>query len=211
MVPLMRLRRGTSSRGIAAAQLALLPLSAFTVHQLRYLFAFGGHAGAVLQATGHSYLSSLVPWIVSLAAVVTGGFLRVLGRTLARETTVPRYAASLAGLWFACSLALIGIYIGQELLEGMFLAGHPAGWVGVFGYGGWWALPSAAIVGLVLASLLHGALWVLREVARRVAAVTITPRRGRALIPPRPADALCLLLAPLVGGWSGRGPPVSQR
>lgn len=197
------------SRGIAAAQMALLPLAAFTVHQLRYLFAFGGHAGAVLQATGHTYLNSVVPWIVALTAIVAGGFLRALGRACARQTTLPRYAASLAGLWLACSLALIGIYIGQELLEGIFLAGHPAGWIGVFGYGGWWALPSAAIVGLVLASLLHGALWVLREVARRAGARTIPARRS-VLDRSRPADAVFFSVrAPLVGGWSDRGPPVA--
>jgi hypothetical protein len=197
------------SRGIAGAQMALLPLAAFTVHQLRYLFAFGGHAGAVLRATGHTYLNSIVPWIVALVAVVAGAFLRALGRACARETTAPRYAASLAGLWLACSLALIGIYIGQELLEGIFLAGHPTGWVGVFGYGGWWALPSAAIVGLVLASLLHGALWVLREVARRVGTSSLPPRRhelGRS----RPADDIFFSArGPLVGGWSDRGPPVA--
>jgi hypothetical protein len=69
---------------------ALLPLAAFTVHQLRYLFAFGGHAGAVLQATGHTYLNSVVPWIVALAAIVAGGFLRSLGRACA---TWPRSPA----------------------------------------------------------------------------------------------------------------------
>jgi hypothetical protein len=188
---------------------ALLPLAAFTVHQLRYLFAFGGHAGAVLQATGHTYLNSVVPWIVALAAIVAGGFLRSLGRACASQTTVPRYVASLAGLWLVCSVALIGIYIGQELLEGVFLAGHPTGWVGVFGYGGWWALPCAAIVGLVLASLLHGAFWVLREVGRHTGARSI-PARRRAPGRPRPADASVFSArAPLVGGWSDRGPPVA--
>jgi hypothetical protein len=117
--------------------------------------------------------------------------------------------ASLAGLWLVCSVALIGIYIGQELLEGVFLAGHPTGWVGVFGYGGWWALPCAAIVGLVLASLLHGAFWVLREVGRHTGARSI-PARRRAPGRPRPADASVFSArAPLVGGWSDRGPPVA--
>lgn len=206
----MSVSQGRESRGRAAAQLALLPIAAFTVHQLRYLFAFGGHAGAVLQATGHTYLTSVAPWIVALAALAAGAFLRSLGRAFSGQTTVPRYGASLAGLWLACSASLIAIYIGQELLEGIFLAGHPSGWLGVFGYGGWWAIPAAAIVGLVLASLLHGALWALRAAARLAAACLAVPRRRRPPARPHPADALLLLLAPLVGGWSGRGPPVAQ-
>jgi hypothetical protein len=197
-----------NSLGRSTAQIALLPAAAFLVHQLRYLLAFGGHAGAVLQETGHSYLNSVVPWLVLLIACVVGGFLRSLGRSLAGQTTVPRYTLSLAGLWIACSSALIAIFVGQELLEGIFLAGHPAGWTGVFGYGGWWAIPSAALVGLILASLLHGALWVLREAARLGARVRHRPRRSgsaRRL----PLDVFLAPLAPLVGGWSGRGPPVA--
>jgi hypothetical protein len=67
------------------------------------------------------------------------------------------------------------------------------------------------IVGLVLASILHGALWVLREAARLAAARIAVPRRRRPSARPHAADALLLLLDPLVGGWSGRGPPVAQR
>jgi hypothetical protein len=206
----MRLHRGPKSSALAAAQLALLPLGAFTVHQLRYLFAFRGHAAAVLQATGHAYLTSVAPWIVMLAAVAVGGFLRGFGRALAGQVTPARYGASLAGLWLACSASLIAIYVGQELLEGIFLAGHPAGWIGVFGYGGWWAIPAAAIVGLVLASLLHGALWALREAAR-LGGSRLELRDKRTTARRRPAEVLLLLLSPLVGGWSGRGPPLPQR
>ncbi len=35
----------------------------------------------------------------------------------------------------------------------MVLVGHPAGLVGVFGYGGWWAIPVAICIGLVLAAV----------------------------------------------------------
>jgi hypothetical protein len=203
----MKMRRGAPSAGLAAAQLGMLPIAAFVVHQLRYLLAFGGHAGAVLRETGHSYLGSVTPWLVLLAALMAGFFLRALGRAFAGQTTVPRYALSLAGMWAACTLALVAIYIGQELLEGLLLAGHPAGWIGVFGYGGWWALPSAALVGLVLAALLHGALWALREVARLGARVRVAAREpGPARI--RPDGPLVLALDPLARGWSGRGPPL---
>jgi hypothetical protein len=201
-----RRARGISA-GRTAAQIALLPLGAFAVHQLRYLLAFGGHASAVLAQTGHSYLSSLAPWAILPLALLAGGFLRSLGRAAAGHTSARRYSTSLAGLWLACSLALVAIYAGQELLEGIVLAGHPAGFAGVFGFGGWWAIPAAAAVGLVVATLLHGALWVLREVAR----LRGGPRPAGARSPQRlavcRADDFARPLSPLVEGWSGRGPP----
>jgi hypothetical protein len=189
-------------------QVALLPPAAFAVHQLRYILAFGSSAGLELQRTGHSYLHSLVPWVVLLIAIAAGGFLRSMGRSLSGHTSIPRYALSLAGLWLICSACLVAIFVCQEFLEGLFATGHPAGLAGIFGYGGWWAIPAALCVGLVLAAVFHGARWVLREVARRRARVTAV-WLGPVLPAPRPRDAMVARLAPLVGGWSGRGPPAS--
>jgi hypothetical protein len=188
------------------AHVALLPPAAFVVHQLRYVLAFGGSAGVELQRTGHSYLHSLVPWIVVLLALVAGGFLRALGRAFAGHSSVSRYTMSLAGMWLACSVCLVAIFVCQEFLEGLFATGHPAGLAGIFGYGGWWSIPAAACVGLVLAAWLHGARWVLHEVARRRARPQAS-WTGPALVLPRPRDVVVAPFAPLVGGWSGRGPP----
>jgi hypothetical protein len=186
--------------------MALLPVAAFAVHQLRYLLAFGWNDGAVLRMTGHSYLHSVVPWLVLALGLVVGGFLRAVGRALSGQRTLPRYAVSLAGLWLLCSAALVAIFASQEFLEGLVTTGHAAGLTGIFGYGGWWAIPAALCVGLVLACLLHGAVWVLNEVARRrlgtrilVAARVAPSLRARGVLLPR--------LTPLAYGWSGRGPP----
>ena len=189
------------------APVALLPAAAFVVHQLRFLLAFGGAAGSELQRTGHSYLHSLVPWIVLLIALVIGGFLRAAGRALAGQRSLPCYALSLTGLWAVCSLALVAIYVSQEFLEGLFATGHPAGLAGIFAYGGWWSIPAAIIVGFLLATLFHGARWVLDEVARRHAQRFVRSRT-RAGAVRRPRDVVVPVLSPLVGGWSGRGPPV---
>src|ERR1700742_3120265 len=91
------------------------------------------------------------------------------------QTSVPRYGLSLVALWAICAVSLVAIYSGQELLEGLLPTGPPAGLVGIFGYGGWWAIPAAICVGLVLAALLHGARWVLHEVATRRARPTPAP------------------------------------
>ena len=152
------------------------------------MLAFGSSASIELQRQGHSYLHSLVPWIVLLIGVAVGGFLHSLGRAMSGQTSAPRFTLSLAALWCVCTVCLIAIYITQELLEGMFLTGHPAGLVGVFGFGGWWAIPVAACIGLVLAAFFHGARWVLEEVARRAGA---TRERRRPEPAPRPSVDSC--------------------
>jgi hypothetical protein len=197
-----------SGRGLLikrVAPLALMPAAALAVHQLRYWAAFGGHAGAELQAQGHSYLHSLVPWIVLLIAVSVGVFLRALGRAFEGWCSLRRYTLSFAALWMACAACLVAIYVAQESLEGFFATGHPGGIAGIFGYGGWWCVPAALAVGLVLAALLHGARWVLREVAERCAATPVA--RRPTTVPRPPWSGLIPRLAPLAGGWSVRGPP----
>jgi hypothetical protein len=196
------------SRRAAArlAPLALTPAAALVVHELRYVLAYGGGASRELERQGHAYLHSLAPWVVLLIALVIGSFLRELGRALRGQASLPRYTLSLGGLWLACAASLIAIYVGQEMLEGLLATGHPGGLAGVLGYGGWWAIPIAACVGLVLAVVLHGARWVLGEVARRRCAPQW--RRTRRVSQLRPVLELrAAAAAPLAAGWSRRGPP----
>jgi hypothetical protein len=197
-------RRRAIQYGLARA--AAVPIAAFAVHQLRYLLAFGAGASAELQRQGHSYLHSIVPWLVLAIGLSVGAFLSSLGRALSGQLTVPRYGLSLLGLWLTCCVSLLAIYTCQEFLEGLFATGHPAGVAGVFGYGGWWAIPATLCVGLVLAALLHGARWILHEVAsRRGTDAHVAPARPAQA--PRPLPALLPRLAPLALGWCGRGPP----
>jgi hypothetical protein len=186
-------------------QIALLPPAAFAVHQLRYMLAFGSGASLELQRSGHAYMHSVVPWLVVALALAAGVFLKALGRALAGQTSAPRYTVTLTGLWLTCTAVLVAIYISQELLEGFVLTGHPAGLQGVFGYGGWWAIPSAASIGLVLAAVFDGARWVLNGVATRRA--DQRPTRQAPSNAPRPHVVMLAPMAPLAAGSSGRGPP----
>ncbi len=188
------------------APVALMPLAAFAVHQLRYWLAFGRGAGLELQRTGHSYLHSLVPWLMLLLAVVVGGFLVALGRAFAGQRSLTRYTVSFTALWLISTGALVAIYISQESLEGLFATGHPGGLAGIFGSGGWWAIFAAACVGLVLAAIFHGARRVLSEISERRARRQQTPTRAIFRLRP-PRDPTLPRLAPLCAGWSGRGPP----
>jgi len=196
----------TLRRRTRLAPVVLLPVAAFVVHQLRYMLAFGWNDGAELRMTGHSYLHSVVPWLVLLLALVAGGFLLAIGRALAGQRTLPRCAVSLTGLWLLSSTTLVAIFACQEFLEGLFATGHPAGLAGIFGYGGWWAIPAALCVGLILACLFHGALWVLDEVAKRRAR-PLSVTASQTAPPAWPRDVSLPRLTPLAYGWSGRGPP----
>lgn len=187
-------------------RVALLPPAAFAVHQLRYELAYGSHAGAELRETGHSYLHSLVPWLVLLIGLALGCFLRRLGRAYSRRSSPREFTLSFTAAWALCTGALILIFFCQETLEGWFAAGHPSGLAAAFGDGGWWAIPVAASIGLLLAAALHGARWVVAAVAR-------LRRRGALLGAAVPflrwsiRDAQAPVLAPWHGGWSSRGPP----
>ncbi len=158
----------------------------------------------MLQRQGHSYLHSVAPWIVLLIAVSAGILLRALGRAFGGRGSVPRYTLSFTALWLVCAASLVAIYASQEFLEGLFATGHPGGLVGIFGYGGWWAVPAALAVGLVLAAIFHGFQWALCQVGgprRRLVPVrqSLVVRAPHAVPVPR--------LAPLANGWSDRGPP----
>jgi hypothetical protein len=198
----VRLDGRAASRGLAKA--ALMPAAALAVHQLRYWLAYGNGAGVALARQGHSYLHSVVPWIVLLLAVAAGGFARALGRAFAGHTSAGRYTLSLGALWLVCTAFLLAIFSAQEVLEGVFAGGHAAGLAAVVGNGGLWAVPAAMCVGLVVAALLHGARWAVRAVAARARRRSICIRVSRPAWPPR---VLLAPPAPLAGGSSGRGPP----
>jgi hypothetical protein len=200
----VRLQRGVVIRRLAPA--ALMPAGAFAVHQLRYWLAFGSHAGVELADQGHSYLHSVVPWIVLLIAFAVGTFLVALGRALGGGGSLPRYTLSFAALWLLCAACLIAIYTTQEFLEGLLATGHPGGLAGIFGYGGLWSMPAALAVALVLAAVFHSARRVLDAVAGRCAGRVIPADRAPFVARAR-LGVLLPALAPLADGWSGRGPP----
>jgi len=182
-----------------------MPPAAFAVHQFRYELAYGSQAGVVLRETGHSYLHSIVPWLVALVGIAAGAFLTRVGRAFATRTSPREFSLSFSALWALCALTLVAIFSCQETLEGIFATGHPGGWAAVFGDGGYWAVPVAACVGFVLAALFHGARWVVRRTAlwRR------RPSRLRRAITvsPRPVGVALRAPEPVLAGWSSRGPP----
>lgn len=203
-------RRSRSTLPRLSVRAGLVPVAAFAVHQLRFLLAFGGGAGVELRETGHSYLHSVVPWIVLVIGVSVGAFLWSLSRAASGRQSVAHRGLSFVRLWLVCALSLLAIYCAQETLEGLFATGHPTGIAGIFGFGGLWSIPSAAVVGLVLATLMHGASWTLEQVSRRCGLAPEQVAR-RAPVVLSPIDAVRVSPDPLVRGWCDRGPPAPLR
>jgi hypothetical protein len=203
---------GRSHRSLlrAAPRAGLVPVAAFAVHQLRFLLAFGSGAGAELTETGHSYLHSVVPWIMLLVGLSVGAFLWALSRAASgRRSTSARHGLSFLRLWLVCAVCLLAIYCTQEFLEGLFATGHPTGIEGIFGFGGLWAIPSAVGVGLVLTAILHAARWTLDEICRRQSSARLRPARPLLAVA-APRDVVLVASSPLVRGWCDRGPPAPR-
>jgi hypothetical protein len=184
----------------------LMPAAALAVHQLRYFITYGAAAHRELQEQGHSYMHSLAPWIVLAVGLCLGRLVSQLWAAWRIGEADGAGQESLSRAWIGAALALVMIYFTQELLEGFFASGHPAGMGGILGNGGWWALPSAVLVGLGWALLVRGA---------RVA-ITIAAARGRraarrfrtAHLLPRPCEAPAIpRSSPLASCVAGRAPP----
>ncbi len=183
--------------------LFLVPAAALVVHQARYFLAYGPRASSQLAAQGHSYLSSVVPWTILALGIGASAFLRRVARAARTGEPGRLGRTSAPTLWLLTTAGLIAIYAVQEALEGMLISGHPGGLGGVFGHGGWWAVPVAAVVALAIVVLLLAGRAVIRRASR------LAPRLARA----RPLELLfphslvMLAPAPLARAAAGRAPP----
>jgi hypothetical protein len=176
---------------------SILAVGAFGLHQLRYLIAAGGSSAA----EGHRYMSDLLPPIavLVLAAVLATVIRGTEGASSTRAPLVRRVMVFTG--------ALLAIYVGQELLEGLMMGGHPGGRSAVLAHSGWIALPIAVAIGALsalLARALEGVEHVIAVIhAQRPVRSRPPAVRGRAL----PARGITWLSAPLAFGLARRPPP----
>ena len=188
--------------GLDGRGLLLLPAAAIAVHQLRYWLAYGPRANAELAAQGHSYLHSLVPWTIFALAAGGGLFLRRLAAAARTGRQCDLRRRSALGLWLASWLGLLAVYATQEALEELLATGHPAGFAGVVGHGGWWAVPVAAVVAAVVVALL-----LLGRALLRYAASAARPRVRPSVDGVVPAGVAAGRVRPLARAAAGRAPP----
>lgn len=174
------------------------------VHELRYRIAFGGQADATLAHHGHGYLTALTPLLALLVAVALG---QVLVRAAAARPTAPTAGVRVRRLWPASSVALLGVYIGQELLEGLLAPGHPSGWAAVLGGDGWVVVPLALALGALVVLALRGARLAESSSAARIPGCLLT--RPLPAVPRRRNTAVVVLRGRVLAEHlAGRGPPV---
>ena len=195
-----RLQRGRLPSG---GGLLLIPAAALLVHQFRFTLAYGSQAGAQLAATGHSYQHSLVPWVILTLGIGLSSFLLRAAQAMRSGETGPFARLSAVGLWVVTTAGLIAVYALQESLEEVYASGHPTGVTGIFGHGGWWAVPSAMVVAIGVVALLRAGRAVLRFAGRLAA----RPLRFRPLAPGFPAAVVLVAPAPLARAAAGRAPP----
>lgn len=132
------------------------PAAVFAVHQLCYLLAYGSQASSELTAHGDDYVATAAVVAVALGAISLGlGLLRLFGawrgRPAPANVTLPAWL-----LWLGTTLALLAGFCSLEGLEIVLEPHHLGGLVGIFGQGGWWALPAAAFVGALMTLLVRG-------------------------------------------------------
>jgi hypothetical protein len=198
----LRIARVKLVRIISTARTStLIALGAITVHQLRYLAGYGDAAGHALRSQGHAYMATLLPLLLVVAASATLGSLAVAA--LGRSPLAARRGAG----WAFCTLALLTIFVVQESAEGLLSTGHPAGFAAVVSHGGWIVVPTAALVGRMVAVVIRGLGSTERALSSRAARPVARP--AAALGRPRPAPRPSLARKPLAFGLARRPPPRS--
>jgi hypothetical protein len=113
---------------------ALLCAGALVVHELRYRIAFGSD-GPTAMAPGHEYLTALTP------LVVVGGMLALASLVQRVAGTPSAPGPRRASIWLLMTTGLLATFCLQETLEAWLATGRPDGLSGVFGDGGWLAVP----------------------------------------------------------------------
>jgi ABC-type nitrate/sulfonate/bicarbonate transport system permease component len=131
------------------------------------------------------------PWILILVALGAGVMLREAARGLACRLPRPRWSAGFVGTWAGSSVLLLTVLLASA---------------SSLGSGTWISIALAVCLGLVLAASLPRArqlLSALTRLRRRI------PARTRASTVPIPCalTVAAPVPAPLLAGWSDRGPP----
>lgn len=198
--------RASLAGPVSGRGLVLLPAGALLVHELRYWLSYGSQTNPQLADQGHAYLNSVVPWIVMLLAGGLSCFVARLARAW-RAGPTESLARPFLKLWATTGTGLIGIYALQESFESVFAQGHPGGFAGVFGHGGWWAVPAAAAVSMLVVSLMRIGSALVRLAGRSGRAPR---RRTMTTLLRRPAAVLLVARQPLASAAAGRAPPAAH-
>lgn len=175
--------------------LATLPPAALLLHEAVFAVSGGG-----LQAS-HSYLELAVPLVAALTA--SAAVAAILAPILAR----PGESCRVGRAPLSLAVALIGIFVFQELVEAVLLGGGLAALAAALAAA--WALPALALVlGSAAAALIVG----LQRTSELILRLVGSPagRGGRQPTESRLRDAAIRgsAISPLAFGLARRPPPL---
>lgn len=166
---------------LSARRLVRLAPAALAAYELHSLVGSVAHAGAALHWLQGLSLGSAAPWILLALAVGAAALLREMGRGLV-------------------AVLAVGALLGGTL------DGHAHALLSGFSSLSWTSvIPLALLVGLALSGAVLGARWLLHALARSRGHPPHA--RRRALPVRRFTVSWSPVAAPLLAGWSGRGPP----
>ncbi len=131
----------------------LILLGAWLVHQLRYNLAIGHQSAEHSASHGHAYLDFTWPLLIGAAVIAVASWVFSLNRQKQARTDQPGFVNS----WVKISLILIVLFAFQEGTEAIASTHHTHLLEGIFGSGGWVALPLSTLVGGVIALAIRGA------------------------------------------------------
>lgn len=181
----------------ALRPVTLIAGGAFAVHELSYLAGFGtagSHA-----PTDHSYVTALLP---ALAIVAALALFATVERGVTGRRTRP---ASPPTRILTYTAAILSLFFGQEMVEGLLAGANPVQIATVLAAHGVMAIPLALALGLVAWLAMRGLETVEARIATRFE--RSTPRRAARLgLRPRWLDVV-LSPALLAGGAAARAPP----
>ena len=115
------------------------------------------------------------------------------------------FRSAFVAVWVLAAAALLALYVAQELLEELFATGHPSGVAGVFGHGGWWAIPLSLFFSAVVAACVGVA-----DDLVEFAASILGSRVFVASVPAVRPSLGSVRMRGLAFVWQGRGPPVRR-
>ena len=183
---------------------ALIAGGALSVHELRFLIAPAGAAESA--SAGHGYLP-LAGFAVAVAlAAALAHFAAAAGRAIRTGRHDPG-GSGFAATWVAVTVAIVAVFLAQELVEAALTGRAAQGLSAVLGSGGWVALPLAVAVGALVAMALAGA---------RAAVAAAARRAEPGPLPSDDSDSIAFGLhaghppafAALAAHLSGRAPPL---
>ncbi len=181
---------------------SLVAAGALAVHELRYLV---GSQGTTAEVAGHGYLPLAGLGAALLLAAAVAQLVALVTRARVTGRGEPA-ALGFGQAWLIASASIAGVFIAQELFEGLLASGRPGGLSTVFGSGGWVAIPAAAGIGALVALALVGARAVVAAAAR---AATRSVRRTGPRSSPRPlARGHRQVASVLAAHLAGRAPPL---